>query len=171
MLSRRNILVFIVLIVITLALVFYFTSGFKLNKVLTVKSGDNVTLFYSLSYTNGTLIQSDFNGKPFSFVVGSGSVIKGFNNGVIGMEIGQTKTFTVPPSEGYGNVTSSLIVTVPRKDFGNSSISDGEAVSSSSGQRGIIIAFNSTNVTINFNSPLAGKTLVFKVKIISINKN
>lgn len=169
MVSKRNMSIFVLLVIAVVALVFYYIVTMPITKPLIVQNGDNVTLFYSLRYTNNTLIQSDFNSTPFSFVVGSGQVIAGFNAAVTGMVIGQTKTFTVQPGEGYGNINSSLIITVPISDFGNSSLSDGELVNSANGGRGIIISFNSTNVTVNFNNPLAGKTLVFIVKLVSIN--
>lgn len=138
--------------------------------VTVVKNGDNVSVFYTLSSINGTVIQSNFGAKPLSFVVGSGQMISGFNNAVIGMKVGQVKNVTLPPSEAYGNVNSSLIISVPITVFGNQTVSDGMAVTSSYGQRGVITAVNSTSVTVDFNPPLAGQTLVFEIKVASIQK-
>ena len=168
--SRKGYILLFVVIIIAVSFVILYTFTAKNFSVPTVQNGDNVSVFYSLKYTNGTLIQSNFNKTPFSFIAGSNGVISGFNSAVAGMKIGQSKTVTIPPSEAYGNVSSSLIITVPRSDFGNSSISDGQPVGSSSGQTGAIVPFNSTNVTVNFNSPLAGETLVFHIKVVGIKK-
>jgi FKBP-type peptidyl-prolyl cis-trans isomerase 2 len=157
----------VVAVIAVLIASFYFLSNS--SSAIPVKSGDNVTVFYSLWLSNGTLIQSNFNSTPFSFIAGSSQVIKGFSNAVIGMTEGQTKNVTLPPSEAYGNINDSLIITVPRSNFGNNSISVGEKVSATNGAIGIITALTSTNVTVNFNSPLAGKTLIFKIKIVKIN--
>ena len=164
---KKVYLLAIVVVIVVLVASFYFLS--HNTSTISVKSGDNVTVFYSLWLSNGTLIQSDFNSTPFSFVAGSSQVIQGFNNAVIGMKPGQIKNITLQPSEAYGNINNSLIVTVPRSDFGNSSISIGEHVSAGNGASGVITSLNATNVTVNFNPPLAGKTLKFEIKLVKIN--
>lgn len=153
--------------IVVLIILFYLVT--HSNGAIAVKSGDNVTVFYSLWLSNGTLVQSNFNSTPFSFIAGSSQVIKGFNDAVMGMKEGQTKNVTLLPSEAYGNVNDSLIITVPRTDFGNNSISVGEHVSSENGASGVITALNSTKVTINLNPPLAGKTLIFEIKVVKIS--
>ncbi|MEM0143588.1 MAG: peptidylprolyl isomerase [Candidatus Parvarchaeum sp.] len=161
-------LIVIAAVIVVLIASFYLLS-YKNATVITVKNGDNVTVFYSLWLSNGTLLQSDFNSTPFSFVAGSSEVISGFNNAVLGMKEGQEKNVTLQPNEAYGNINSSLIITLPRSYFGNSSISEGERVSFTNGDSGIITALNSTNVTVDFNPPLAGKTLIFEIKVVKIN--
>ncbi|MCL4397112.1 peptidylprolyl isomerase [Candidatus Parvarchaeota archaeon] len=164
---NKTYVIVIIAVIAVLAASFYLLS--HSNSAVSVKSGDNVTVFYSLWLSNGTLLQSNFNSTPFSFIAGSSQVIKGFSNAVIGMKEGQTKNVTLSPSEAYGNVNDSLIITVPRSDFGNRSIAVGEQVSNGNGAAGVITALNSTNVTVNFNSPLAGETLIFKIKVVKIN--
>ena len=165
--KKLHVLLVAVVIAVLLAS-FYLLS--QSNGSLSVKSGDNVTVFYSLWLSNGTLLQSNFNSTPFSFIAGSSQVIKGFSNAVIGMKEGQIKNVTLPPSEAYGNINDSLIITVPKSVFGNSSLYVGERVSNGRGSFGVITALNSTNVTVNFNPPLAGKTLIFEIKVVSIKK-
>ncbi len=167
--SSKRVFVSVAAIVIVLAVLLSVYLLYFKSSSIEAKTGDNVSVFYTLTYTNGTVIQSNFNQTPFSFVIGSNTTITGFNNAVMGMKVNQTKNVTLPPSEAYGNPQPSLIVTIPRSDLGNSTLADGEAVSSDSGQTGVITTFNSTNVTVNFNSPLAGKTLVFYIKLVKIN--
>ena len=169
---KKKYLVYAVLAAVVIAVVAYFIpSGMGLAFADTVAAGDNVSVFYTGSFTNGTVFGSNFNTTPFSFIAGSNQTIPGFSNAVIGMKVGQTKTVTLQPSEAYGEVNPSEIITVNKSVFVNSSsISVGEKVTGPGGQLGIVTAINNTHVTINFNPPLAGQTLVFKIKVARINK-
>jgi FKBP-type peptidyl-prolyl cis-trans isomerase 2 len=135
-----------------------------------VQAGDNISVYYIGSYANGTVFNSNIGKQPLNFTVGAGQLIAGFENGVVGMGLNQTKNITVQPSQGYGFVNQSLIISVPRTDFGNQSLSLGLAFKISTGQQGIITAINATNVTVDFNPPLAGKTLMFQIRVVSIKK-
>lgn len=142
------------------------------NHPITVKTGDNVSVYYTVGFTNGTTYQSNFGQSPLFFVVGAGTLIPGFENAVIGMEINQTKNVTIPENEAYGPINPNLIQHVPISKFNNPNVSVGMAVQTVvNGQplQGIVKAVNSTNVTVDFNSPLAGHTLIFTIKVLSIN--
>jgi FKBP-type peptidyl-prolyl cis-trans isomerase len=69
-----------------------------------VKDGDNVSVQYTGKLTDGTKFDSsyDHGGKPFSFTVGHGEVIKGWDQGLLGMKVGEKRTLTIPPDLGYG---------------------------------------------------------------------
>ncbi|MDE1811090.1 MAG: peptidylprolyl isomerase, partial [Candidatus Micrarchaeota archaeon] len=82
----------------------------------------------------------------------------------------QNKTITIPPAEAYGEVNQSLIVQVPRSQFGNVIIAVGTKVQSSQGQVGTIMAATNTTVTVDFNPELAGQTLIFNVKVVAIKR-
>ncbi len=64
-------------------------------------TGDTVSLYYTLK-VDGQVVDSNEGGQVLTFTIGSGQVIPGFDKGVIGMAVGQEKTFSVPPEEGYG---------------------------------------------------------------------
>lgn len=139
----------------------------------TVAEGDTVQVYYTGTLTNGTVFDSNVGKQPLTFAVGSGQVIQGFDQGVIGMAINQTKTITLPPSEAYGEVNQSLIVSVPLKAFGNQTITVGMTVTEDvvgHEYQGVVTAFNATNATVDFNPPLAGKTLIFQIKVVAIQK-
>lgn len=166
-LGKAHIAITALAIVIIIAVV-YFTL-FSSTAYAKVVNGDNVSVYYTGYFANGTVFSTNVGSQPLNFTVGANEVIPGFNNAVIGMQIGQNKTVTVPPSDGYGYVNQSLIISVPLSEFGNSTVTNGEIVTSAAGQA-TVIAVNSTNVTVDFNPPLAGDTLVFKIQIISISK-
>jgi len=69
-----------------------------------VKNGDTVAVQYTGKLTDGTVFDATANhgGQPFSFTVGAGQVIKGWDEGLIGMKVGEKRTLTIPPSLGYG---------------------------------------------------------------------
>lgn len=133
-------------------------------------SGDTVSVFYTGSFSNGTVFNTNVGGAPFNFTIGTGQVINGFNDGVIGMRVGEIKNITVTPSQGYGYVNQSLIISYPINDFGNDSLSAGEFLQTTSGQTGRITSINSTNVTVDFNPLLAGQTLIFQIELVAVHK-
>lgn len=136
-----------------------------------VVAGDNVSVYYKGSFTNGTVFNNNFNtSQPLTFIAGSNGLIRGFSNAVIGMKLNQTKNITLPVNEAYGPVNPAMIVSVPISVFGNQSntLKVGGFVSSTTGATGVIDAINATNVTVNFNPPLAGKVLVFEIKVVKI---
>ncbi len=142
-----------------------------------VKSGDNVTVQYTGMYTNGTI----FNQGTISFIAGKGQVIKGFDNGIIGMSLGQQKTLTIPPWDAYGNYTSvpldvnysvvnqSVFNTVGQ----NANIGTLVYIKTTDGQQILTQITNISNGLASLvqvkQNPLQGDTLVFDVKILKIN--
>ena len=143
-----------------------------------VVNGSKVAVDYVGSFENGTLFDTSIaaeaqkaglavpaNLQPLEFTVGSGAVIPGFNDALIGMKVGQEKTVTILPLQGYGMPSSENVVAVNASQLDQSGgvPKVGMQVSNAYGARGLISAVGNGTVTIDFNPPLAGKTLVFKV--------
>jgi FKBP-type peptidyl-prolyl cis-trans isomerase 2 len=142
------------------------------------KAGDTVFVDYAGKLQNGTLFDTSLKDEaakaglpprptyePLSFVVGVGSVIKGFDAAVIGMKVGDEKNVTLPPDQAYGESTPNLVMnanTSEIKDALGSMPKVGMELSAG-GAPGIVISVNDTITKIDFNSPLAGKTLVFRI--------
>lgn len=139
-----------------------------------VKAGDTIQVYYTGKLTNGTVFDSNVGGQPLEFTVGAGQMIKGFDSGVLGMKLNQTRNITVPVNEAYGPVNPALVVKVPRDEF-NNTVYVGMRVEgrTNAGQteEGVITALNTTIATVNLNSPLAGQTLLFQIRVISINSS
>lgn len=161
----------VIVIVVVLAVAYVALSG---AQGPVVADGNNISVYYTGTFTNGTVFNSNVGGTPFQFTVGVGQVITGFDQGVIGMHLNQTKTLTIPANEAYGEVNPALILHVPISAFGNRTVQPGMTVTrNASGEyaQGTVTAVNSTNVTIDFNPPLAGYTLVFKITVVGIRKS
>lgn len=111
--------------------------------------------------------------EPLTFEVGAGQMIPGFDNGVVGMEEGETKTLTLEPSDAYGEYNEELIQVVPLSNFtdNNIDIEVGETYNFWFTQWTVLeIAEENEEVTIDFNPKLAGKVLTFEVTITWIDR-
>ncbi len=170
MIPRNLIIGIVVAAVVVVALAVVYVGA---NSSHVVAAGDNVSVYYTGTLANGTVFGSNVGGTPLNFTAGSSQVIQGFDNAVIGMKVGQNKTVTIPPSEAYGAVNQSLIINVPISDFGNQTVQTGMTVASNyngTSARGFIKAVNSTTVIVDYNSPLAGQTLTFKIEVVGIRR-
>lgn len=150
-----------------------------------VEAGDSVSVNYTGSLEDGTVFDTSIEEnavsenvynpyrtyEPLSFVAGTGQMIKGFDDAVIGMEIGEEKTVSFPPEEAYGAHSSELVVTVPVEAFESANMTPvlGQKVSSQNMQ-GTVINISAENVTIDYNHDLAGETLIFTIELVSIEK-
>ena len=140
-----------------------------------VEAGKFVKVEYTGTFDNGEVFDSsDEHGSPLGFTVGSGELIKGFDNAVMGMEIGQEKSFHVTPEEGYGQYQDDMIKEVPKAEFldENGQLKVGVQIVLQTPEGYIIPAtvkaIEGDIVKIDFNHPLAGKALNFNIKVVEI---
>jgi len=153
-----------------------------------VKAGDTVFVDYTLKDVNGTVLETTnktiaqgtpdlYNPgtvyEPISFVAGSGMMIKGFDEAVIGMKVNETKNVTLLPARAYGEYNESLVVTTP--PLTNTNVSNftdyvGKYINFN-GMCAKLVAVNETTNTmvLDYNPQMAGKTLVFDITVRSIN--
>ena len=139
-----------------------------------IKDGDTIRVDYTGSLDDGSVFDSSGNhGKPLEFQVGSGLVIKGFDNAVRGMSVNDEKEFTLQPEEAYGQHDPTLVQRVPREIFPkDAELSSGLLFEAGlpTGERvpAKIVEVDSGTVKVDLNHPLAGKRLNFKIKIREI---
>jgi peptidylprolyl isomerase len=105
--------------------------------------------------------------------VGKGKVIKGFENAVLGMKTGETKTVTIKPAEGYGPKDAALVWTLAVAELpaGTSPELGTEVALTRSGGdnvEGRIVRIEGDHVTIDGNHPLAGRNLTFEIRVVSV---
>jgi len=134
------------------------------------KDGDTVKVDYTGRFTDNTIFDSSKKAgrTPLEFTIGDGGMIKGFNDAVIGMKVGETKTVTLAPEQAYGVSDPKNIISIDANKFAQfNSLQVGMEVSGGS-YAGIVIEKNDTNALIDFNHPMAGKTLIFEITLIEI---
>jgi FKBP-type peptidyl-prolyl cis-trans isomerase len=82
-----------------------------------VKSGDKVKVHYQGRLTSGETFDSSEGRQPLEFEVGTGMVIKGFDDGVTGMKVGDNKTIKIPAENAYGEKSPDMLIEYPRSQF------------------------------------------------------
>jgi peptidylprolyl isomerase len=137
------------------------------------KQGDMVRIHYTGRLDDGTVFDSSVDREPLEFQLGARQVIKGFDAAVIGMDIKESKTVTIPSDEAYGPHRKEMVMGVPRDQFP-------EHIQPEIGQQlqlqqqdGNVFVVTITNVeadqvTLDANHPLAGKTLIFDIELVEI---
>jgi FKBP-type peptidyl-prolyl cis-trans isomerase 2 len=150
-----------------------------------VKTGDTVKVDYTGKLENGTVFDTSreevakqtgtyVNGRtyaPITFVVGAGQMIKGFDEGVIGMKVGEEKTLTISPEKAYGGYDKTMVQAIPIEVLNSTEPPKaGQIIRDTYGRQYKVIAVNNTHVTLDANHELAGKTLIFDIKLVSIEK-
>lgn len=138
-----------------------------------VKSGDKVKVHYHGKLTNGETFDSSEGRAPLEFEVGKGMVIKGFDNGVTGMSVGEKKTITIPYNEAYGPRQSNMVIEMPKDRFPKDmEIVPGTPLMMSDGKgqdfQVVIAQVKEDSVMLDANHPLAGQDLVFDIEVVEI---
>ncbi len=137
---------------------------------VTVSEGTRVFLNFALSLEDGSEIDSNFSGDPVDFVVGDGSLLPGFEKLLFGMAPGERHIFSVDPENAFGMPNDNNVQQVPREHFED----DGEpeigllfyfADAAGGEVPGLVVAVDDEQVTVDFNHPLAGRTILFDVLI------
>ena len=90
-------------------------KGYKMTKA--IQSGDTISVDYTGKFQNGKVFDTSEGQAPLKFTVGSGMLIRGFDQAVIGMKKGDTKTVVIEPEEGYGLRDEELYVDIPKMHF------------------------------------------------------
>ncbi len=143
---------------------------------MTVKKGNNIVVEYEGKLESGEVFDSSQHGDhshPLEFEVGSGNVIKGFDQGVLGMKIGEERTIEIEPEEAYGKVREDLYQEIP-KEIVNLDEEPEEGMTlmlaTPDGRQfpAKVIEFSDENITVDLNHPLAGEKLIFKIKLVKI---
>ncbi|MBN1160696.1 MAG: FKBP-type peptidyl-prolyl cis-trans isomerase [Dehalococcoidales bacterium] len=137
------------------------------------KDGDTVSVHYTGTLEDGTVFDSSVGKIPLTFTLGGGQMIKGFDDAVRGMKVGETRTVTLPPEEAYGEWREDLIVMLDRAQFPiGMELTIGQQVpmQNSAGMQFTvtIIEIGTTTVTVDANHELAGKSLIFEIELVSI---
>jgi peptidylprolyl isomerase len=137
------------------------------------KKGDKVKVHYHGKLTNGETFDTSSGRPPLEFEIGSGSVIKGFDEGVTGMLVGEKKTINIPVDEAYGPRSEDMLIEFPRERFPTGmEIEEGMQLmmGNESGQNMpvIVTEIKEESVILDANHPLAGEDLIFDLELVEI---
>ncbi len=131
-----------------------------------VKTGDTVSVDYIGTLDNGTIF--DQSKKPFQFTVGAGQVISGFNDALVGMKINEEKTVHISVENAYGYSSEEQIISVAIEKIDGGNITVGQIIYADNGAQGIVKKIENGQAAIDFNHPLAGQALNFKITLKGI---
>jgi peptidylprolyl isomerase len=137
------------------------------------KTGDTVSVHYIGKLQDGTVFDSSEGGVPLDFTLGRGQLIPGFEQAVLGMKIGESKTVTIPVDQAYGPRRNELVQVVSRDKLPTElkpEVGMQLQTTQSNGGTAIVTITEVSDATINVdaNSPLAGKDLTFEIKLVGI---
>lgn len=138
-----------------------------------VKAGNTVKVHYHGTLTDGTTFDSSEGRDPLQFIVGQGQVIKGFDDALIDMEVGDKKRVEIPVDEAYGQPSSENYLEFPKSDFPedmNPEVGMQLHLSDNQGNQFPVVVneVKEESVILDGNHPLAGKDLVFEIELLSI---
>ena len=139
------------------------------------KTGDRVKVRFEGYLVDGTVFGSTTDEEPFEFTIGDKNMMPGFENAVIGMQKGDTKTITLPPEEAYGPHKKELVTVMEKSGFPqeiNLEIGKRLRVRTQDGNYKMVTVkdFTEDGIVLDENDSLAGKTLTFKIELVEIKQ-
>lgn len=137
------------------------------------KLGDTVRVHYTGTLNDGAIFDTSENMDPLEFTLGEGMVIPGFENAVLGMNVGETKKVNLSPDEGYGMPDDELVMVVERDDLPPELTPEVGMILKATSEEGdethiVITDVEGTSVTLDGNHPLAGQELIFEIQLVEI---
>jgi peptidyl-prolyl cis-trans isomerase B (cyclophilin B) len=151
---------------------------------MAVNEGDTVRVEYVGRFEDGQAFDSsreqvaldasihhpDREYEPLEFEVGAGEVVQGFDEGIVGMEEGETEEITVPPEKGYGERSEENVVEYEREEFREALGEEPEVGMHIHTQdaHGDVVEVEDETVVVDFNHELAGETLVFEIEVVEV---
>ncbi len=144
----------------------------SLSQELRVGPDREVTLHFALKLENGDVVDSTFDKQPATFKVGDGNLLPGFEVALYGFKAGVKRSLQFEPESAFGQPNPQNVQVMPRGQFQDMELSEGLLIifndAANAELPGVVKAFDEQQVTIDFNHPLAGKTLSFDVEIIEV---
>jgi FKBP-type peptidyl-prolyl cis-trans isomerase SlyD len=147
-------------------------EGAVYSQSVTVQPGSRVSFDYTLTDDKGEVVDSSKGKQPMQYVHGKGQIIPGLEKELAGMPVGGQKKVTVKPEEAYGPVDPRAFQEIPKEKLPPEALKVGTMLmAQGAGGQGVPVRVHEIKdktVVVDFNHPLAGKTLSFDVKITDI---
>lgn len=142
------------------------------EKSLTIGEGTRVTLHFSVSLMDGSVVDSTKDRQPASFTVGDGSLLPGFEQSLFGLRAGDKRSIFLQAEQAFGPRNEKNVQRMPKERFSEMSLEPGMVLSFADpggGELpGVVKTVGDDYVLMDFNHPLAGKELNFDVEIINV---
>jgi FKBP-type peptidyl-prolyl cis-trans isomerase SlyD len=138
----------------------------------TVSQGKVISLEYTVKLEDGQVVDTNVGGEPLTYTQGAHQIIRGVESAVEGMEVGQTKQAIVSPAEGYGDRDPDALHEISKEKVPQEAKVGTQLHGKDSSGREIrptVSAIKDETVVLDFNHPLAGKTLHFDLKVLNIH--
>lgn len=140
----------------------------------TVKNGNFVSVTYTGTLENGDVFDSSEGRAPLEFQTGTGQLIQGFEEAVMGMALNEKKQFTLEPEQAYGQRDDDQVHDFPRAELPEGvspKVGDTVMLSTPEGQQipARLIKLDEVNLTFDLNHPLAGQRLTFDIQVVAIS--
>lgn len=136
-----------------------------------IEPGSAVKINYTLT-VSGEVVDSSAEGGPLSYVQGSGEIVPGLERALTGLGVGAKKKVVVSPADGYGEADPEAFKKVPKQTFDDlEGLAVGSMVAGQAGGRefkAVVAEVGESEVTLNLNHPLAGKTLEFEIEVVEV---
>lgn len=137
------------------------------------KFGDTVKVHYTGRLEDGTVFDSSLSGDPLEFTIGEGMIIPGFEQAVVGMSPGDSKTEHIPVDQAYGPHREEMVVVVDRAQMPQElepEVGQQLQIQQPTGQAipVIVTDVSTAEVTLDANHPLAGEDLTFDIQLVEI---
>lgn len=140
------------------------------------KAGDTVRVHYEGQLSDGTIFDSSLEREPIEFILGQDTVIPGFEQAVIGMEVGESKDISIPPEEGFGDYSEDLVVNIEKTilppdinpELGMQLEVSSEKEEEETPRVFTIADIAEDSITLDGNHPLAGAEIAFKIELLEI---
>ncbi len=139
------------------------------------KHGNTVQIHYTGKLDDGFVFDSSLEREPLEFKIGDGFVLEGFEQAVIGMNPGESKTITLTADQAYGPYREEMVTIVPKEQFPphiTPEIGQQIQINDKELAQPMIVAITNISdegITLDANHPLAGKDLTFDIKLVAIN--
>jgi peptidylprolyl isomerase len=140
------------------------------------KMGDTVKVHYNGKLDTGVLFDTSEGSDPLQFELGSGCLISGFEEAVVGMSPGESKTVIIPPEKAYGRYREDRVIKIDKKDLPEEIVPAEGMTLEVCAPNDVMVPVQITEiegstVTLDANHPLSEQTLTFEIKLVDIVKS
>jgi FKBP-type peptidyl-prolyl cis-trans isomerase SlyD len=141
---------------------------------VTVTSGEKISIEYTLTLENKEVADTNVGREPLTFEQGSHQIIPGLEKAIEGMKVGENRKVTIKPEDAYGPVVKEAVIEVNKDKLPSDALKVDAQVQAKSPEGQVLVGrvteIKGDKAVVDFNHPMAGKTLFFDVKVLTIEK-